>query len=75
MTRLPRVTSQDAYRALIRAGFIEIATRGGHRQLRRPDGSGRVTIPYHSGRLIPPGTLRSILEQAGMTAEEFIALL
>jgi len=65
VTRLPRVTSQDVYRALIRAGFVEIVARGGHRHLRRPDGSGRVTIPYHAGKTIPPGTLRSVLEQAG----------
>jgi predicted RNA binding protein YcfA (HicA-like mRNA interferase family) len=34
-----------------------------------------VIVPVHGNRDIPLGTLRSILDQAGLTIEEFIELL
>jgi len=34
-----------------------------------------VTVPVHAGRDLKPGTLRSIIRQAGLTVEEFTALL
>jgi predicted RNA binding protein YcfA (HicA-like mRNA interferase family) len=34
-----------------------------------------VTIPVHSGEIIKPKTLKSILDQAGMTVDELRALL
>jgi predicted RNA binding protein YcfA (HicA-like mRNA interferase family) len=41
-------------------------SRGGHRQFKHPTKPGRVTV---SGKLrddLPPGTLNSILRQAGL---------
>ena len=40
-------------------------TKGSHIQLKHPDKPGKVTVPNHSGD-IPPGTLNSILKQAGL---------
>jgi hypothetical protein len=34
-----------------------------------------VTVPVHSGRDLKPGTLRSIIRQAGLSVEEFKELL
>ena len=51
------------------------AAKGGHRQLRRPEGGGRVTVPVHGGEALKTGTIRSILRQVGLTAEELTALL
>ena len=76
MSTLPRVRAREALAALHRAGFIDVpGAKGGHRQLRRPEGGGRVTVPVHGGETLKPGTLRSILRQAGLTVEEFTALL
>ncbi len=75
MKHLPVVTSRDVLAALHRAGFVDIASEGGHRQLRRPDGGHRVTVPVHGHQDVPPGTLRSILRQAGLTSEEFARLV
>ena len=75
MSRLPTVSTRQVLRALHNAGFVEIAAVGGHRQLRRPEGGPRVTVPVHGGQDVPPGTLRSILRQAGLTVEQFQALL
>ena len=48
-------------------GWREIPerTRGSHIQLRHPIKPGKVTVPSHTGD-IPPGTLNSILKQAGL---------
>lgn len=48
-------------------GWREIPerTRGSHIQLRHPTKPGKVTVPSHTGD-IPPGTLNSILKQAGL---------
>lgn len=40
-------------------------TKGSHIQLKHPAKPGKVTVPNHSGD-IPPGTLNSILRQAGV---------
>jgi len=39
------------------------------------DGTRTVTVPVHSSRDLKPGTLRSIIKQAGFGLEEFKALL
>jgi len=53
--------------ALIEAdGWIQVRQRGSHRQYHHPGKAGTVTV---SGKLsveVPPGTLSSILEQAGL---------
>jgi predicted RNA binding protein YcfA (HicA-like mRNA interferase family) len=51
-----------------------IGQTGSHAKLGHPNTPSRVTVPIHSGD-IKPGTLRSILKQAGMTVEEFLAVL
>ena len=68
---LPVVGGADAIAALSKAGFVQVSQRGSHVKLRR---EGRtVIVPLH--RELAPGTLRSILRQAGLTAAEFASLL
>jgi predicted RNA binding protein YcfA (HicA-like mRNA interferase family) len=75
MTRLPVVTPRQLLRALERAGFFVHRTSGSHYLLRhRTDPKRAATVPYHAAD-IKPGTLRSILKQAGLTLEELIQLL
>jgi predicted RNA binding protein YcfA (HicA-like mRNA interferase family) len=62
-------------RALERAGFVLSRTRGAHRIYRHSETGRRVTVPYHRGRLIPPGTLENILKEAGITVDELEELL
>jgi predicted RNA binding protein YcfA (HicA-like mRNA interferase family) len=47
-------------------GWYLVRTRGSHRQFHHPSKSGTVTV---SGKLsidVPPGTLNSVLKQAGL---------
>ncbi|TEU10164.1 MAG: addiction module toxin, HicA family [Anaerolineales bacterium] len=73
--KLPRITGEKVLRALKRAGFVEWRQRGSHLHLKRVSDNTRVTIPMHRGRTIPPGTLRGIIRDAGLTIEEFVDLL
>ena len=62
-------------RALQCAGFVVTHVRGSHYYLRRAGEGGLVVVPVHGHRDLPVGTMRSILRQAGMTAEELASLL
>jgi predicted RNA binding protein YcfA (HicA-like mRNA interferase family) len=70
--RLPVVSGSEVIRALTRIGFGEVGQRGSHVKLRHADGR-TVIVPLH--RELAPGTLRSILRQAGLPVEELTALL
>ena len=73
--RLPALTPKDVLRALERAGFEVHHVTGRHYILKHPDKSGlRVTLPWHNKDL-KRGTLRSVIEQAGYTTDEFVDLL
>ncbi len=73
--KLPRVTAAEVLRALYRDGWYESSQSGSHLKLRHPKKRGHVVVARHSGQVIKPKTLGSILEQAGLTADELQALL
>lgn len=73
--RLPALRPRRVLHALQRAGFFVHHTTGSHYVLKHPEKPAlRVTIPYHN-RDLKRRTLTSIIEQAGMTIDEFIRLL
>jgi len=47
-------------------GWIVKTQKGSHRQFIHPSKPGKITVPMHGKKDIPPGTLNSILKQAGM---------
>jgi predicted RNA binding protein YcfA (HicA-like mRNA interferase family) len=57
---------RDLIRAIERDGWVCVKTKGSHRQYKHPAKPGRVTVPGHTGDDIHPGTLKSILTQAGL---------
>ena len=73
--KLPRVTGKEAVKEMKRAGFVEIKRRGSHCYLYREDSDRLVTVPVHGGKILAPKTLKSILKQADINAEEFKELL
>jgi predicted RNA binding protein YcfA (HicA-like mRNA interferase family) len=74
MPRLPICKPSDVIRALNRAGFYEDHSTGSHRYFRHSVRGGLVTVPFHP-RDLKRGTLKSILEQAGLSIDDFIKLL
>jgi predicted RNA binding protein YcfA (HicA-like mRNA interferase family) len=73
MTGLPRISGRDCVAALVRAGFREIRQRGSHIIVRRDTPFSQLVVPDH--RELDRGTLRAIIRQAGMTVEQFNALV
>ena len=57
-----------------RDGWIIDHARGSHTYLIHPTNPGTVCIAMHVG-IIPPKTTQSIIRQAGLTVDAFIALL
>lgn len=65
--KLPRdLSGPEIVRALRRMGFTVERQRGSH--IRLVKGAAAVTVPNHAP--VKPGTLASILRQAGASVEE-----
>jgi len=47
-------------------GWYLVRTKGSHRQFHHPTKPGTVTIAGKTSSDVPPGTLNSILKQAGL---------
>ena len=77
MSRLPALSSRRIIQALRKAGFVEAPKRGkgSHLAFVRHDASGTHLVIVPHGHDIPRGTVLAILEQAGLSREEFLKLL
>ena len=73
--KLPSVTGAEVVRALEHSGIVVDRQRGSHVTLKHPRTRRAATVPVHAGRDVPRGTSLGILEDAGMTRREFVALL
>ena len=74
MSVLPRVSGLEVVKTLAKAGYEQDRQRGSHiilRQVASPH--RRVVVPDH--KEVAKGTLRAIIRQAGLTVDEFKALL
>lgn len=73
MSRPPQVRPKDLVKALLKAGFIKERQTGSHVYLKHSD--GRLTsVSIHTGT-IPLGTMRAILKQIKLKAEDLKKLL
>ena len=57
---------REIIRLLEKDGWRLVAMRGSHRQYKHPVKAGRVTVAGKPSADIAPGTLNSILKQAGL---------
>jgi len=73
--KFPRVRCEQLVQVLKKAGFVEKRQKGSHLTMWRDSDKRRVTVPIHAGREVPIGTLRSILRDADITADDFRSLL
>lgn len=73
MSKLPVVSGAQCIKALEKAGFVVYRQRGSHITLVRADPAAQTTVPNH--KELDRGTLRAIIRQAGLSVDEFVALL
>ena len=67
------VSGQELVKALQRLGFVVNGQKGSHIVLRRQNPYARVVVPDH--KRIRAGTLRHILNEAGVSVEQLLELL
>jgi len=73
MARQPVVSGTEAVKAFERAGWRVDRQRGSHVVLLKPGHVASLSVPQHPE--LAPGTLRALIRAAGMSVEEFTALL
>jgi predicted RNA binding protein YcfA (HicA-like mRNA interferase family) len=73
--RIPRVSGREAISAFYRLGFVEDRIKGSHHILVHPQTKVAISIPVHAGKSLGVGLLKSLLNAAGITVEEFVAQL
>lgn len=74
MTKLPTdLSGREVRVALEQIGFVFRRQKGSHMILRRDVPYARAVVPDHKNVRI--GTLRHILNEAGLTVDEFVHLL
>ena len=74
MERLPRITAVELIKVLKRAGFFLARQSGSHKIFKNKEGK-RLTVPYHSGKIIHLKILHCILMDAELSVEKFKELL
>ena len=72
--KLPSVNSRQVVKVLETIGFQLIRQSGSHAAYRHPDGRWTI-VSLHPGKIIPKGTLRKIIRDAGLTVDEFLEIL
>jgi predicted RNA binding protein YcfA (HicA-like mRNA interferase family) len=60
------VKAREAIQLIEADGWYLVAAKGSHRQFKHPTKLGRVTIAGKPSDDLAPGTLNSILKQAGL---------
>ena len=73
MSKLPSVSGSECIRALEKAGFRIVRQEGSHVVVRRDTPFAQLVVPDH--RELDRGTLRAIIRQAGLSVDEFVALV
>ena len=69
MSKLPSLKAREILTILFAHGFEKVRTSGSHIRLKK--GKLFVTVPFHSSKTIPIGTLKSIIRQSGLKEKDF----
>ena len=67
----PAVTAKETLKVLLRLGFVIDRTTGSHYILRRESDRRQTVVPVHGNIILKRKTLKSILNGAGLTVQEF----
>ncbi len=70
MSTLPTITSEEAIKIVKKYGF-NLSRQSGSHMIFKNDLNKRITIPYHSGRILHPKIVKNIIETLEISIEEF----
>jgi len=60
LTKIPRLTSEDAERMLLKAGFEMVRSKGSHRMYMKE--KRRIVIPFHAAMTLHPKIARQVVK-------------
>ncbi len=76
MSEIPIITGNEAVRAFERAGFVLVRiSKSSHHILKKSGIRKLITIPVHAGKTVGKGLLKSQIDAAEMTVDDFLNLL
>jgi len=67
--KLPRLTASEIIKVLEKYNFVLTRQSGSHKIYKNEKGN-RATVPFHSGKILHPKVLKSILSEADLTIED-----
>jgi predicted RNA binding protein YcfA (HicA-like mRNA interferase family) len=72
MPAVPLLRPREVVRAFEQLGWQVVRQRGSHIVLTKPGSAATLSVPDHT--VVARGTLRALIEKAGLTIEEFLAV-
>lgn len=69
MPKQKRFTAEEVTKILSSNGFEKISQKGSHQKWKNFNTGCQVIVPYHKGKQLPIGTLKSIIEGSGLHEE------
>lgn len=75
MARLPVLSGKDVVKILSKIGYQNVRVRGSHIVMIKQTENGKKTIPVPNHPEISKGTLKAIMNQAGLRREDLLKLL
>jgi len=69
--KTPRLNASAVISILKQYEFTLISQRGSHQKWRNEETGRQVIVPYHKGKALPVGTLKSIIDGSGIPEQEF----
>jgi predicted RNA binding protein YcfA (HicA-like mRNA interferase family) len=67
----PRLAAVQVTAVLKRHGFALVGQSGSHQKWRNPATSKQVIVAQHKGKVLPLGTMRSIIAGSGLSLDEW----
>jgi predicted RNA binding protein YcfA (HicA-like mRNA interferase family) len=75
MPKVPSIRAREVVRIATLIGFVFDRQRGSHAVYYRHSDKRRIVVPMHGTKDLKPGTLRGIINDMGLTVDEFAAKL
>ena len=72
MPKIPSIRARQLVSIAESIGFQFDRQRGSHAVYYRASDHRRIVIPMHGAKDLKPGTLRGIIQDMGLTVQEFI---
>jgi len=68
----PRLTATEVITILRRHGFVRSGVSESHQKWRNAENRKQVIVPYHRGRILPPGTMKAIIAGSGIELSDWL---